>query len=144
MKKTPALRFFKCYAALVGAFDPAEVIFILYMEQMTALGRMGYSTSHSQQYHMMRMAIGKRLFKKYVEKFTKMKLLIKVITSDGNIDFGIDIKLYEKLVLVLDSFKSTMQARQFCDDMFGDSSVVSLVDLNSNMLDEWRKKHALE
>ncbi len=59
---------------------------------------------------MMRMAIGKRLFKKYVEKFTKMKLLIKVITSDGNIDFGIDTKLYEKLVLVLDSFKSTMQA----------------------------------
>lgn len=144
MKKTPALRFFKCYAALVGAFDPAEVIFILYMEQMTALCRMGYNTTHSQQYHMMRMAIGKRLFKKYVEKFTKMKLLIKVITSDGNIDFGIDIKLYEKLVLVLDSFKSTMQARQFCDDMFGSSSVVSLVDLNSNMLDEWRKKHALE
>ena len=35
MKKTPALRFFKCYTALVGAFDPAEVIFILYMEQMT-------------------------------------------------------------------------------------------------------------
>ena len=92
MKKTPALRFFKCVAALVGAFDPAEVIFILYMEQMTALCRMGYNTTHSQQYHMMRMAIGKRLFKKYVEKFTKMKLLIKVITSDGNIDFGIDTK----------------------------------------------------
>ena len=64
MKKTPALRFFKCYAALVGAFDPAEVIFILYMEQMTALCRMGYNTTHSQQYHMMRMAIGKRLFKR--------------------------------------------------------------------------------
>ena len=144
MKKTPALRFFKCYAALVGAFDPAEVIFILYMEQMTALCRMGYNTTHSQQYHMMRMAIGKRLFKKYVEKFTKMKLLIKVIMSDGNIDFGIDAKLYEKLVLVLDSFKSTMQARQFCDEMFGGNSVVSLVDLDSNMLDEWKQKHALE
>ena len=114
------------------------------MEQMTALGRMGYNTTHSQQYHMMRMAIGKRLFKKYVEKFTKMQLLIKVITSDGNIDFGIDTKLYEKLVLVLDSFKSTMQARLFCDEMFGGSSVVSLVDLDANMLDEWKQKHALE
>ena len=93
---------------------------------------------------MMRMAIGKRLFKKYVEKFTKMKLLIKVIMSDGNIDFGIDTKLYEKLVRTLDSFKSTMQARLFCDEMFGGSSVVSLVDLDANMLDEWRKKHALE
>ena len=144
MKKTPALRFFKCYAALVGAFDPAEVIFILYMEQMTALSRMGYSTSHSQQYHMMRMAIGKRLFKKYVEKFTKMKLLIKVVMCDGNIDFGIDTKLYEMLVRTLDSFKSTMLARQFCDEMFGSSSVVSLVDLDAKMLDEWRQKHALE
>ena len=144
MKKTPALRFFKCYAALVGAFDPAEVIFILYMEQMTALGRMGYSTSHSQQYHMMRMAIGKRLFKKYVEKFTKMKLLIKVAMCDGNIDFGIDTKLYEKLVRTLDSFKSTMLARQFCDEMFGGSSVVSLADLDANMLDEWKQKHTLE
>ena len=93
---------------------------------------------------MMRMAIGKRLFKKYVEKFTKMQLLIYAITSDGNIDFGIDAKLYEKLVLVLDSFKSTMQARQFCDEMFGGSSVVSVVDLDAEMLDEWKQKHALE
>ena len=144
MKKTPALRFFKCYAALVGAFDPAEVIFILYMEQMTTLGRLGYSTSHSQQYHMMRMAIGKRLFKKYVEKFTKMKLLIKVAKCDGNIDFGIDTMLYEKLVRTLDSFKSTMLARQFCDEMFGGNSVVSLVDLDAEMLDEWKQKHTLE
>ena len=65
----------------------------------------------------MRMAIGKRLFKKYVEKFTKMKLLIKVAKCDGNIDFGIDTTLYEKLVRTLDSFKSTMLARQFCDEM---------------------------
>jgi hypothetical protein len=36
-----------------------------------------------------------------------------------------------------------MQARQFCDEMFGGNSVVSLVDLDANMLDEWRKKHAL-
>ena len=144
MKKTPALRFFKCYAALVGAFDPAEVIFILYMEQMTVLSRMGYRTTHSQQYHMMRMAIGKRLFRKYVDKFTKMKLLIKILTSDGNVDFGIDIDLYNKLVLFLDSFKSTMIARQFCDEMFGGSSVVSLADLDTKMLDEWKKTHVIE
>lgn len=144
MKKTPALRFFKCYAALVGAFDPAEVIFILCMEQMTALCNMGYRTAHTQRYHMMRMAIGKRLFKKYVEKFTKMKLLIKIPADDTNVDFGIDTKLYEKLVLFLDSFKSTMLARQFCDEMFGGENVMSLVNLNYTMVEVWKQKHALE
>ena len=73
-----------------------------------------------------------------------MKLLIKVVMCDGNIDFGVDTKLYEKLVRTLDSFKSTMLARQFCDEMFGSSSVVSLVDLDTTMLDEWKQKHALE
>lgn len=144
MAKTHLPRFFKCYAALVGAFDPAEVIFILYMEQQTALVRMGYSSTRSQQYHMMRMSIGRRLFKKYIEKFSKMKLLIMSPTADGGIDFCIDTLLYEKLVLALDNFRSTIQARKFCDEYFGGKEVVPLTNLDSDMLDEWNKKYAMK
>ena len=55
-----------------------------------------------------------------------------------------DTLLYEKLVLALDNFRSTIQARKFCDEYFGGKEVVPLTNLDSDMLDEWNKKYAMK
>ena len=131
--------FSKCYTALIGAFDPEEIIFLLYMEHHTWLSNRGYPTVRSQQYHMMRMAIGRRIFKQCVDRFTHIGLL-ELIVVDNSYDYILDMRLYSKLVAILDGFKSTMMARHFCDEFLNCASEKLLADINSEMVEEWIKK----
>lgn len=139
-RKEPQVHFLKCYTSLIGSFDPDEVIFMLYMGHITKLKQLGYRTNYTQQYHMMRMGIGRRIFKKCEERFIKIGLLYKDILPKSVVRYLFDLNHFYSLVETIDAFKCTETARRFCDELLDGPNAMLISDITIELVREWAQK----
>ncbi|MBR5801798.1 MAG: hypothetical protein IKY25_03515 [Alistipes sp.] len=135
--KEPRAHFLKCYSSLMGAFDPEEVIFLLYMGHITKLGQLGFRTTQSQQYHMMRMGIGRRVFKKCEERFLKIGLIDKDVMPKSIVQYWLCIRSYYKLINILAFFKCTETSRRFCEEVLNGPNAMQVRDLDKECVGLW-------
>ena len=70
--------FFKCYSRMLGVFEPEEIVFMLYMADLSRLRGKGFDTLRSKKTHMVNTGIGSRLFDRCVRRMTALGLLERV------------------------------------------------------------------
>lgn len=143
-RKEPQVHFLKCYTSLIGSFDPGEVIFMLYMGHITKLKQLGYRTNYSQQYHMMRMGIGRRIFKKCEERFIKIGLLYKDILPKSIVRYLFNFARFYDLVEILDNFKSTETSRRFCEELLDGPRAMKIDDITEEFIREWIEQEIIK
>ncbi|WP_018667182.1 hypothetical protein [Bacteroides gallinarum] len=107
----------KCYRGLYRAFEPHEVIFMLYMNDLAYLRQQGYDTLRSKRLHRLHTNIGPRAFDHCVEKTTAMGLLVRV-PANGMFDYLWDRRQYERLVEIVTSTASIVALQEFCNRVF--------------------------
>lgn len=129
---------------IIGAFDPEEVIFMLYMGHITQLYKLGYRTCNSQQYHMMRMGIGRRIFKKCEERFIKIGLLHKEVLPKSIVRYSLNFTSYYKLVNILNLTQCTEMNRRFCDELLNDPNAMLIDDISENTMRQWTEQDRIK
>lgn len=114
---TGRVPFLKCYLPLLGAFDASEVVFMLYMADLTRLRGAGYRILRGKRAHLACTGLGLRVFNRCVEKTTRMGLLTREST-EGMYDYLWDMGRYERLVGMLSRFRDVESRRNFCLRVF--------------------------
>jgi hypothetical protein len=109
--------FFKCYSRLLGVFEPEEVVFMLYMADLSRLRGKGFETLRSKRMHMANTGIGSRLFDRCVRRMTALGLLERVPLK-GMYDYLWDGRAYERLIKILNVPASALDARSVGRHLF--------------------------
>ena len=124
------LPYLKCYSALRGAFKPAEIIFMMYMDDLSRLREKGYRTSRGKRAHMAATNLGLRAFGRCVEKMTHMGLLEQRLEKGACTAYFWDVRSYARLVRMLHSIGDSSRSAAFCRQFFdvGKRSVASITD----------------
>ena len=94
--------FFKCYSRLLGVFEPEEIVFMLYMADLSRLRGKGFDTLRSKKTHMANTGIGSRLFDRCVRRMTALGLL-KRVPLKGMYDYLWDGRAYDAPASALDA-----------------------------------------
>lgn len=102
--------FLKCYSRMLGVFDPEEIVFMLYMADLSRLRGKGFDTLRSKRTHMANTGIGSRLFDRCVRRMTALGLLERVPLK-GMYDYLWDRQAYERLIEILNAPTSALDAR---------------------------------
>ena len=102
--------FLKCYSRMLGVFDPEEIVFMLYMADLSRLRGKGFDTLRSKRTHMANTGIGSRLFDRCVRRTTALGLLERVPLK-GMYDYLWDRQAYERLIEILNAPTSALDAR---------------------------------
>lgn len=120
--------FTKCYLNLGRLFDPAEMIFILHMQQVEYLRHSGRGNRWSKKFLLKKMNLGEKVFDRCVRHLAKMELLI--VTPDYHPDYRWNTVLYERLVDILTSTDNLDALDGFCHRVFldGKRSIGSVTD----------------
>ncbi|UVV58198.1 hypothetical protein NXY28_18160 [Bacteroides thetaiotaomicron] len=82
--------FLKCYSRMLGVFDPEEIVFMLYMADLSRLRGKGFDTLRSKRTHMANTGIGSRLFDRCVRRMTALGLLERCRSRACMTIFGTD------------------------------------------------------
>ena len=109
--------FFKCYSRLLGVFEPEEIVFMLYMADLSRLRGKGFDTLRSKKTHMANTGIGSRLFDRCVRRMTALGLL-KRVPLKGMYDYLWDGRAYERLITILNAPASALDARTVGRQLF--------------------------
>ncbi len=131
-------QFLKTYCALVGAFQPDEVVFMAYMADLANLRGKGYNTIRSKREHMANTAIGLRVFDKCVAKMTGMGLLEKIPVG-GMCDYVWDMEAYRRLVEMLAGIRIPARRNSFCKTFF-EGQERDVRSIRDSEIDEWKDK----
>ena len=83
---------------MLGVFDPEEIVFMLYMADLSRLRGKGFDTLRSKRTHMANTGIGSRLFDRCVRR-------------KGMYDYLWDRQAYERLIEILNAPTSALDAR---------------------------------
>ena len=97
--------FLKCYSRMLG-----EIVFMLYMADLSRLRGKGFDTLRSKRTHMANTGIGSRLFDRCVRRMTALGLLERVPLK-GMYDYLWDRQAYERLIEILNAPTSALDAR---------------------------------
>ena len=95
---------------MLGVFDPEEIVFMLYMADLSRLRGKGFDTLRSKWTHMANTGIGSRLFDRCVRRMTALGLLERVPLK-GMYDYLWDRQAYERLIEILNAPTSALDAR---------------------------------
>lgn len=95
---------------MLGVFDPEEIVFMLYMADLSRLRGKGFDTLRSKRMHMANTGIGSRLFDRCVRRMTALGLLERVPLK-GMYDYLWDRQAYERLIEILNAPTSALDAR---------------------------------
>lgn len=95
---------------MLGVFDPEEIVFMLYMADLSRLRGKGFDTLRSKKTHMANTGIGSRLFDRCVRRMTALGLLERVPLK-GMYDYLWDRQAYERLIEILNAPTSALDAR---------------------------------
>lgn len=109
--------FLKCYSRMLGVFDPEEIVFMLYMADLSRLRGKGFDTLRSKRTHMANTGIGSRLFDRCVRRMTALGLL-KRVPLKGMYDYLWDGRAYERLITILNAPASALDARTVGRQLF--------------------------
>lgn len=109
-------RFVKCYLNLGRLFDPAEMLFILHMQQVEFLCQASQGGRWSKKFLMKKMGLGEKVFDRCVRRLEQMELLI--VSSDYHPVYRWDTALYERLVEILSATDNLEALDGFCRRMF--------------------------
>ena len=90
--------------------DPEEIVFMLYMADLSRLRGKGFDTLRSKRTHMANTGIGSRLFDRCVRRMTALGLLERVPLK-GMYDYLWDRQAYERLIEILNAPTSALDAR---------------------------------
>ncbi len=131
-------QFLKTYCALIGSFTPDEVLFMVYMMDLTNLRSKGYNTIRSKKEHMTNTAIGLRVFDKCTAKMTRMGLLER-IPVNGMYDYVWDMDAYRKLLEMLVGIKIPAHRSNFCKNFF-DKQEKSVFSITEDEIKAWSGK----
>ena len=109
--------FLKCYSRMLGVFEPEEVVFMLYMADLSRLRSKGFEPLRSKRTHMANTGIGSRLFDRCVRRMTALGLLERVPLK-GMYDYLWDGRAYERLITILNAPASALDARTVGRQLF--------------------------
>lgn len=122
--------YLKCYSSLLGAFKPAEIIFMMYMDDLNRLREKGYRTPRGKRAHMAATNLGLRTFEGCVAKMTCMGLLEQRFEKGACTVYFWEPQLYARLVRILHNIGNVSRSAAFCRQFFdaGKRSVSSITD----------------
>lgn len=115
VKKAPG--FYKFYKGLMMAFKLPESAFMAYMADQNQLREKGHNTVRPMRTHLNRLGIGRRTFEHCVEKCMRMGLLER-IPIDGMFEYVWDMRVYDKLLRIVNASSSYLALQDFCDRVF--------------------------
>lgn len=129
-KAWKGLPYLKCHSSLLGAFKPAEIIFMIYMDDLNRLREKGYRTPRGKRAHMAATNLGLRAFDGCVEKTACMGLLEQRSGKGACTVYFWDTQLYARLVRILHNIGESSHAAAFCRQFFdaGKRTVCSITD----------------
>ena len=130
--------FFKCYSRMLGVFEPEEIVFMLYMADLSRLRGKGFDTLRSKRTHMANTGIGSRLFDRCVRRMTALGLLERVPLK-GMYDYLWDGRAYERLITILNAPASALDARAVGRQLFV-SMERNILSISDKEIEELREK----
>ena len=116
MRNRQSIRFSKCHLNLGRLFDPAEMMFILHMQQVEFLRQTGQGGRWSKKFLMLKMNLGEKVFDRCARRLSEMELL--VVSSDYHPDFRWNDPLYDRLVEILSVTNNLKALDEFCSRVF--------------------------
>lgn len=132
--RTKRSRFVKCYLNLGRLFDPAEMLFILHMQQVEYLCQASRGGRWSKKFLMKKMGLGEKVFDRCARRLAEMELLI--ISSDYRPVYRWDTLLYNRLVEIFSATDNLDALDRFCRQVFLEErrSIRGISDIEIEML----------
>lgn len=127
-------RFVKCYLNLGRLFDPAEMLFILHMQQVEYLCQANQGGRWSKKFLMKKMGFGEKVFDRCARRMAEMELLI--VSSGYHPVYRWNTAIYDRLIEIFSATDNLDALDRFCKQIFleGMRSIREITDSEVEML----------